>query len=472
MLRDVNGKFRSLEMRAGIRTFLSVGIIVQVLLVSPFADRPSVLADEVRDSNVLLDIPAFVDNTTDRGINAPPFEHLQEIVWKNNIPALHKIAQLDREAVRKEMIRRVNDEQYPMRLRNLAAAILLVRNDDTGRKHLRQKIEPLTVEGVGALWLIGYFAVYGSMGQVEEYPDMEWAEDLMIDAIKNRTTLSRDAICRCNYIQDHKTVEVRELAVREGNFAEILAKMKSRKAFPVLLALIEENHPFIAPTAIEHIGKFEDKSLEPLILGILEKYDDRFDSAVISAISLKMHSAVPYILDHPRINSGVGYSGLEYLAEASDLPRLREKLNTLEPYKRDDFRLLILKLEGGDPVPQLLSMLRDHKFQQRWDVVRWLSTLKDERAVKDLGVVLKSDPGDSIRLNTIWALRSIASPSAVEALISALGADFTNVRWTKSDMTPQKFRKEIADSLKEMTGQDFGQDRKAWKTWFASTHRN
>ena len=117
-------------------------------------------------------------------------------------------------------------------------------------------------------------------------------------------------------------------------------------------------------------------------------------------------------------------------------------------------------------------MLRDRKFEKRWDVVRWLSTLKDERAVKDLGIVLNSDPGDSMRLNAIWALRSIASPSAIGPMIDALGADFTNVRWTKSNMTPQKFRKEIAESLKEVTGQDFGQDRKAWKKWFASTPRN
>jgi HEAT repeat protein len=372
------------------------------------------------------------------------------------------------------MARRVEDETYPRRLRNLAAAVLLARNDDVGREYFRQQLEPLTVESVDALWLVGYVGVYGG-NRDSELPDMSWAEELMIAALQNKGTLSRDAICRCNYIEQEKLVEVRELAVRMGSFPKILSNLKSKKALPVLIALVEENPPYIARSAITELGKFEDRSVEPLILRILRTHDDRFDETVTAASDLKMRSAFSIILEHLDLNDkngGIAY-GLNALADSGDVPVLRTKLKTLKSYRRAEMQLLILKLQPEDPVPELLKLLRDRKFLARSDVVFRLEELKDNRAVKDLINVLCTDPDAPMRTFAMRALGTIRTSDAIEGLIMGLKANYNNVEKRKISQShdyKKEYQQRILEELKEITGKDFGTNTKEWRKWLTTAY--
>lgn len=315
-----------MNIKRGITNFLFFGTLL--ILVELFPSAQIAQVDKESHTVAAVKVPVFVDDTEQHGINAPPNDLLQRNVWQNNFRALQETFELDRNAVRLEMIRRVQDENYPRRLRSLAAFVLVTRNDDVGRDYFRQQIDPLTVEGVDTLWLMGYFGVYdGARGA-----DMAWAEDLMITALQDKRTLSRDAICRCNYVEEQKRVEIRELAVEKGNFPQILSKLKSKKALPVMLALVEENPPYYAQNVVAELGKFEDKSVEPVILQILKSHDSRFREAVIAAVDLKMRSAFPVILEHLDHNDEDGGTeyGLNALADAGDLPILRQKLKTLK----------------------------------------------------------------------------------------------------------------------------------------------
>ena len=413
-----------------------------------------------------VSVPEFTENTQ-------PFlashgqEPLQQYIWVNNREALLSIFKLDSESVRREMVRRVSDETYPLRLRNLAAAVLMVRNENAGRDYFKRQLETLAASNVDVYWLIGWYGQYGNR-ETDEYPDMGWAEDLMINALQDRRTLSRDEICRCHYIEEQKLVEVRELAVRTGNFPAVLARMKSQKALPVLLSLIKENDSYVNDV-VEVLGKFGDRTVEPLLMQILEQGDNRFSSAVKAAVDLRMKSIVPLLLRRLNRDDNV-YYGLNELADASILPVLRRKLPTLKLYERASARLLILKLQPEDPVPELLRLLRDPKFPERSDVIFHLEDLKDNRATKDLTQVLCSDVDAPLRTFALLALAAIRTPDSVEGLIKGLDADYTNVQRLKVGPDhdyKKEFQKEIAEALKKITGQDFGADSNEWRKWVA-----
>lgn len=412
-------------------------------------------------------VPEFVENTRPF-LNSSRQEPIQQYLWVNNYKALETIFQKDREAVRLEMSRRVQDESYPRRLRNLAAVVLVVRNDEVGRNYFRGHLQEIDAGIVDAYWILGWYAQYGTR-ETEEYPDMSWAEDLMIEALQDKRMLSRDEICRCHMIEEQKLVEVRELAASVGKFPAVLARMKSSKGLHVILSVIKENPPF-ASDFVDVLGKYGDKSVEPLILQILSKHDDRFASAIQAAVDLKMKSAVPILLKHVNDEEGSSFYGLDNLADASILPTLRRKLPTLNSDQKADARMLIIKLQAGDQVPDLLALLRDPRFLHRMDVIFRLEELKDKRAVSDLTNVLCRDDEDSMRIFALRALATIGGAEAIEGLIKGLDADYYNVKGFKRSPEHNfkaEIQGEIVDKLKKLTSQDFGTDSQKWRKWLA-----
>lgn len=412
-------------------------------------------------------VPEFVENTRPF-MNSSRTEPLQQYILVNNHEALDTTFRLDREAVKLEMRRRVGDESYPRRLRNLAAAVLVVRNDEVGRNYFRERLQIIDTGIVDVYWILGSYAQYGTR-ETREYPDMSWAEDLMIEALQDKRTLSRDEICRCNMIEEQKLVEVRELATEVGYFHAVLATMKSSKSLPVILSVIKEN-PSFASYFVYVLGKFGDESLKPLVLQILRRHDHRFASAVQAAVDLKMKSAVPILLEHLNDELSSSFFGLDSLADASILPTLKRKLPTLNPDNKADARMLIIKLQGGDEVPALLALLRDARFPNRMDVIFRLEELKDQRAVSDLTDVLCRDADESMRIFALRALASIGGAGAIEGLIKGLDADYHNVKGFKRSLDydfKARIQGEIVEKLKKLTSQDLGTDSQKWRKWLA-----
>jgi HEAT repeat protein len=448
------------------KSLLQLSVFVVAVLVCTNACA-QLKGGENREPKNTVSVPEFTENTR-RFLASHGQEPIQQYIWVNNQEALLSIFKLDSELVRREMIRRVSDETYPLRLRNLAAAVLMVRNENAGRDHFKRQLETLATSNVDVYWLIGWYGQYGNR-ETNENPDMYWAEDLMINALQDRRTLSRDEICRCNYIEEQKLVEVRELAVTVGNFPAVLARMKSQKALPVLLSLIKENDPYVNDV-VEVLGKFGDRTVEPLLMQILKKGDNRFGAAVQAAVDLRMKSIVPLLLQRLHRDDSV-YYGLNELADASILPVLRRKLPALKSYERASARLLILKLQREDAVPELLRLLRDPKFLGRSDVIFRLEELKDNRATKDLTEVLCHDVDAPLRTFALLALAAIRTPDSMEGLIQGLDADYSNVQRMKlgPDYDYKKeFQKRIAEALKEITGKDFGADSNEWRKWLAA----
>lgn len=444
------------------RLFITYAVLV-CHLSNTYAQQK---VDETGERASSAIVPEFVDDVR-RIPAASLLEPVQLYVCANNSEALRSIFKLDAEMVRREMVRRVSDESYPRRLRNLAAAVVMLRNDAVGRDYFKRQVETLGIHMVDVYYLIGWYGLFGNR-ETSEHPDMQWAEELMIAALQDKRTLVRDDVYVAKSLSEPILEEVREVAVTVGMFPELLGKMKSKEALPVILSLIHENR--YAKDVIRPLGKFGDKRVEPVIMEILQKHDDCYGSAIVAAIDLQMQSALPVLLRH--LDDPNTYYGLNKLADASILPVLKRALPDLTSYAKADAQLLILKLQSEDPMPELLTLLRDTNFLGRSDVVHRLKELKDNRAVKDLTHVLCNDVADYMRTFSLRALASIRTADAVEGLIEGLSADYTYVERMKDTRSAEDYRRdfqaEIVNVLKDITKKDFGTNTKQWKKWLAA----
>lgn len=75
-------------------------------------------------------------------------------------------------------------------------------------------------------------------------------------------------------------------------------------------------------------------------------------------------------------------------------------------------------------------------------------------------VDLLASEWESLQQLACWALGEIGDPAGVEHLIPMLS--------TAVPFHPSHIREAAADSLKKLTGEDFGQDAEKWKEWMQS----
>jgi HEAT repeat protein len=105
------------------------------------------------------------------------------------------------------------------------------------------------------------------------------------------------------------------------------------------------------------------------------------------------------------------------------------------------------------------------EFQRRTAVWR-LGDRRDPRAVPHLILAVKTDPSGSVVNQAITVLAVFKSKAAVKGLIDCFDADFGGKSDWKRACTPAMFRSNIAESLREITGQSLGPDKEQWQTWW------
>ncbi len=411
-------------------------------------------------------------------------EPRQQLVFYQNQQSFETVLKLDRNAVCMEMKRRLSDPTAPLPVRFMEAAVLVVEKDEAGQNFFEAQGQAKDPESIRDLyWLIFNLWLRGQ-GPGLPKTDLAWAEDLMLDAIQDKTQLNRDKVY--HPLNMEPTVEVREIALRDGKFATILGDLKCQRAVPVLMAALgDKAAPAISWSSteiIDSLGDFGDRSVEPVLLNILKQHDDTYRFAVHAASQLGLKSAVPILLQHlddPYSYGwleGNGLGGLKVLADASNLPALNAALAfQMDGYARAEDELLIIQLQNQDVVGQLCALWRDASFPCRTDVYLWLARLKSDDAVPALTEAMCHDKEDYVRRDSIQVLAATRTKKALEALVVGLWADYSDVHGFKvmpnTDFNVQ-FRGQIANALKEITRQDFGTDAPRWKQWLDSHNFN
>ncbi|HZE71463.1 MAG TPA: HEAT repeat domain-containing protein [Pyrinomonadaceae bacterium] len=420
-------------------------------------------------------LPDFVDDPAPQ-TNMDLATPRQQLVFYRNYASIEEILKRDSTLVVEEMARRLSGNQ-PMSLKLLAAAVLVFKNADKGNQFFQSQVRVIDNHLDDVYVTLSQIDISGQYLNGTD-ANMVWAEDLMVEALQNRTQLDRREALRIpeNVSFSDNTIEVRELAVNHGRFPEILGKMRSEKALPVIISMIRENRPFYSLDlrgAIASLGKYKDKrvGVEPLVLEILKRHEDSnhwdtYPSAVSAAVQLELKSAVPILLRH--LDDNDSYGGLKALADASAIPIIKRALPRLKSYARAEAELTLIHLQGGDVLPSLLQLLSRRNFLRRDDVIMWIERLKDARSVAAMTEALCHDPDWFVRSWAIRVLAVVRTREAITSLINGLGCDYSRLKEMKMNADHdynREYRDKILKALIEITGKDLGTDNKKWLSW-------
>jgi HEAT repeat protein len=412
-------------------------------------------------------LPEFVNDPrpgTNEDIAAP----LQKLIFDRNYNAMEEILKQDATVVREEMLKRLSPSQ-PMSLRLIAAAVLVLKNDENGRQFFI--VQAKVPQDLGDLYVTLNHLVWSAEWLTGSKADWSWAEDFMIEALQNRTRINlRAALNLPRNIRWEETIEIRELAVRYGHFNEHLLRMRSEKALPVILALVRE-YPFDLSRGLGYIGRYQDERVGPLLMDLLTNYRDSkrkdiYGSAVAAAAEMGLKAAVPILLRH--LDDKESYVGLVAMGDASVVRAIKAALPRLKSYARAEAELAIIRLKGGDVVPALLQLLKQTDYLKRDDVIIWLEDLKDPRSVSTMTSMLCYDPDWFVRSFSIRVLAAVRNKEAIAGLVNGLGCDYsrlTRFKISRDHDFNGDYRGEIAKALQKITGEKFGTDQKRWTSW-------
>ena len=416
-----------------------------------------------------VNLPAFVDEPEYRpneNLSAPR----QKLIFIRNVDAMEEILKHDSAVVRPEMLRRLSQDQ-PMSLRLIAAAVLVLKNEEEGKQFfIAQSKIP---HAIGDVYVTFNALAWSAKGLTGSEADLSWAEDLMIEALQNRTRVSTRAALPfpSNVRTMEREIEIRELAAQYGGFADHVVRMKSQKGLPIILSLLREYPFYWLNTCILYLGRYKDERVGPLLLNFLRKHqgfehENTYLAAVRAASEMGLKEAVPILLRH--LDDEDSYEGLNALADASVIPTIKAALPRLGSYARAEAELTLIHLKGGDVVPALLQLLGRKNFARRDELILWLEQLHDPRSVAAVASTLCTDPKWFIRSRAIRLLAAVKNKEAIQGLISGLGCDHSKLERWKTDPNhdfSSEVRDEIAKALQEITGENFGPDQQRWQLW-------
>lgn len=414
-----------------------------------------------------IKLPEFVDDPEYRpneDIRAPR----QKLIYFRNLDAMHEIFRHDATLVRKEMVRRLSPDR-PMSLRLIAATVLALKNDEQGKQFfIAQSKIP---QGLGDVYVTFDHLVGSAKALTGSETDLQWAEDMMVEALQNRTRVNRREALHIPGNHSDQTIEIREMAIYYGGFATHVVRMRSEKGLPVILSLLREYPAYALSRCIFYLGRYKDERVEKLVLDLLRKHqgsegNDTYRGAVIAASDLKLKEAVPILLRH--LHDSDSYPGLKALGDASVIPTIKAALPRLKSDARAEAELTLIHLKGGDVVPPLLRLFGRQDFERRFEILTRLTELRDPRTVATVTSALCRDEDAGIRYASIRVLAAVRNKEALQGLVNGLGCDYSNLNRHK---TPRdydyngEFREAIAKTLHQITGENFGIDQQRWALW-------
>src|SRR5262249_18340825 len=107
-------------------------------------------------------------------------------------------------------------------------------------------------------------------------------------------------------------------------------------------------------------------------------------------------------------------------------------------------------------------------YLKRDDVIMKLEQLRDPRSVSTVSELLCNDPDWFVRWGAIRVLAAVKTKEALAGLINGLDCDYSKLKRGKTPSDHDydaEYRKQIASTLKSLTGNDFQTDKKQWLTW-------
>ena len=263
---------------------------------------------------------------------------------------------------------------------------------------------------------------------------------------------------------------------RRGYLADMLGAMKKpgEPAVQMLLEDLRRRGPRAHPNVIKALGDLECAEAALPLLKLLPKASDSVRPTVLYALArLADERAADALFEgfdtSDRLVRTVSANGvirlLVKLKAAKDASRsrspyrkvLKRTLQYIENGKRDEVRRVLLngmgKVQDLRAATVVRRILRMESESLRVAAARALGELKDPRAVDSLTDML-FDEKTALRRAALGALAVIGDESCVPTLIDRL------------EVSQLKERRDIIKTLRQLTGQSFGDNPEQWLRWW------
>ncbi|PTX99606.1 hypothetical protein DB346_17400 [Verrucomicrobia bacterium LW23] len=429
-----------------------------------------------------VEMPELVDDVPPPTDRDPTMEPRQKHVLARNLQALRTMRMVDPAKMKQVCRAKIASAATPASLKLLYASMLTLTGDPSGRDFLRVSLTNVNGPQLAdTMWMLQYLALESDTLKGGQRPDLAWAEDLLIAALKDKRNVQTSRI----FPQPAgprsagpplvapmpATVQVRELAVMTGRFQEILSAARSRRLPGVLVDWAKESPPpsDLSPFLLT-LGRYDyDTKAEALVLERVAAYGKDFGAAAAAAVSMELKDAVPHLMKHaadPRAQAA-----LARLGDLRIVKDLKHLLPKLPRGQQPAMEMLIIRLSTHDPLPAMLDYVEDTKNPARAQALDYLDTVSDPRAIELAKFLMEHDPLPDARLAGIRCLVRIArtgNRDALQALMAGLSVPFDRLAQTPTEkaLANASFRGEILESLRGLTRQGFGMDQQAWYAWF------
>lgn len=452
-------------------------VITPAVPVDREDDAPSAMPGQLKFPARFPDLsPNGADSINGPG-NVPEVSRLHLA----NCTLLNSLAFYQPDGVRVEFERRMAAEKnMPMKL--LLATVATWHGSQPAAMHLLEMMKVTDYDTV-----VNVHRALRMLASQSDGPPQPWLLEMLKAALSDERHVTGLKNTRWA-TGTHFTIDY--LADEDADLALVLGHWKCREAVPFLLDQVRAKPSRMRIMALGAIG---DERAIPVLIDIVTAHGKEaeqkkgiglspeiFSRAIEALGNLKAAAAVPVLLEYRRFPEVIEV--LERIADRRALPAFRELASNegqlLKDGKEVDpdlakerlvkVKIALASLEEGDAIPRLCALLGDKSFGEfdRREVVWRLGNRPDPRAVPFLVNAIKTDPSGSVVNQAITVLAEFKFKVAVEGLIGCFDANFAGKNDWKRAYEPEMFQKNIASSLRKITGRKFGAERKPWQEWW------
>lgn len=290
-----------------------------------------------------------------------------------------------------------------------------------------------------------------------------------IDALKD--TIS-DVRCKMAYIlgviKDRRALEPLISALRDGDdevrleAVASLEKLDDRRTIEPLAAVLKDSNIRVRFVAAVVLGNYKDqRAVETLIEGLKEDlcFEGRQKAAALLG-RIKDTRAVGPLISTIRDNLKredmfVRSTAVVALADIGLIEPIIESLRDSSAEVRMSMAEALGYIKDRRGIESLIEALKDEDERVRNAAICSLAEMKDQHAIDPL-IAKLNDKDPHTRWSAIESLGNIKDRRVIEALIGILKD--TNNYWCSN---------KAAETLKKLTGKDYGLNHIQWQAWWA-----
>jgi HEAT repeat protein len=238
-----------------------------------------------------------------------------------------------------------------------------------------------------------------------------------------------------------------------------LGMIKDNRAVKPLIYTLKDEGFWVQKEAAWALGELKDnRSIEPLISSIKDATQLELWSSIEALLKIGKPAVKPLIAALRNYDKTIRIHAVIALGLIKD----KSAVEFIIPLLKDDYCRWVAitslaSINDRQAVEPIIPLLKDENDFIRAYSAKALGKLGDPRAVEYLIYTLK-DKELHVQLSAAWALGELKDSSAIGPLIATINHEHVPIS--------SEVNSEVANSLNEITGKDFGENKQNWKEWW------